>query len=170
MSKTMFPSLRVAYLVVPAKLVDGFVTALATTGQYPPLFLQAALAEFIAQGFFAAHLRRMRRLYAERQHAFVAMCRARLADWLTVEEADTGMQVIGRFTRPLDDGEVHKAAARHGVDFSRLSLQYRHAPPEHGLMLGYAGVNTENARLGVERLRAAFMEVEKSPVRAAAGG
>jgi GntR family transcriptional regulator/MocR family aminotransferase len=161
MSKTMFPSLRVAYLVVPAKLADGIVTALAGTGQYPPLFLQAALAEFIAQGFFASHLRRMRRLYAERQREFVAMCRARLADWLTVEEADTGMQVIGRFTRPFDDGDVHAAAARYGVDFSRLSLQYRHAPPQHGLMLGYAGVSTDNARVGVERLRAAFMEVER---------
>ena len=127
MSKTMFPSLRVAYIVVPAKLVEGFKTAVSITGQYPPLLIQVALADFIGQGFFAKHLRRMRRLYARRQRDFVAVCRARLDEWLTVNEIDTGMQVIGRFRRPFDDGEVLAAALRHGVDFSRLSTHYRHS-------------------------------------------
>jgi GntR family transcriptional regulator / MocR family aminotransferase len=161
MSKTMFPSLRVAYLVVPTELVNGFATALSGTGQYPPLFLQVALAEFIDQGFFATHLRRMRRLYAQRQRDFVEMCRARLARWLTVDQADTGMQIIGRFTMPMNDGEVFAAAVKQGVDFSRLSTQYRHSEPKHGLMLGYGGVATERARIGIERLRSAFEEVER---------
>lgn len=166
MSKTMFPSLRVAYLVVPRKLAEGFSTALSTTGQYPPLFLQAALAEFMSQGFFAAHLRRMRRLYAHRQREFAEMCRARLSEWLSVGDAAAGMQVIGRFTRPLDDGEILEAAVKHGVDFSRLSAQYRHSPPEHGLMLGYAGVSPEQAAAGIERLRSAFADVERAAARA----
>jgi GntR family transcriptional regulator/MocR family aminotransferase len=159
MSKTMFPSLRVGYLVVPAKLADGLVTALASTGQYPPLFIQMALAEFISQGGFAAHLRRMRRLYARRQREFIESCRARLNRWLTVNERDTGMQVIGRFTRPMDDGVVLNLALRRGVDFMRLSTQYRHGTPEHGLILGYAGVNQDQARVGIERLRTVFQKI-----------
>ena len=161
LSKTMFPSLRVAYIVVPPKLVEGFDTAVSITGQYPPLLLQAALADFISQGFLATHLRRMRRLYARRQREFIARCRERLDRWLTVGEADTGMQVVGRFRQPLDDRDVLAVALRHGVDFSPLSRHYRHAPPEQGMFLGYAGVSSEAMRVGVERLRAAFEEIEK---------
>jgi GntR family transcriptional regulator/MocR family aminotransferase len=163
LSKTMFPSLRVAYIVVPSKLVEGFKTAISITGQYPPLLLQVALADFISQGFFATHLRRMRRLYARRQREFVAMCRSRLDRWLTVNEVDTGMQVIGRFKHPMDDGEVLAAALRHGVDFSRMSTHYRYSKPEHGMFLGYAGIDAEQTRIGVERLRSAFEELERSP-------
>jgi GntR family transcriptional regulator/MocR family aminotransferase len=160
LSKTLFPSLRVAYLVVPPPLTEAFTTAVKLAGQHPPLFLQLALADFIGRGFYATHLRRMRRLYARRQRDFLAACRTRLERWLTVTEADTGMQVLGRLSRPLDDAEVHAAALRHGVDFSRLSIHYRHAAPEQGMLLGYAGVSREQARQGVERLRAAFEELD----------
>jgi len=168
LSKTMFPSLRVAYLVVPPTLVESFKTAVKIAGQHPPLFLQLALADFIGGGFYATHLRRMRRLYACRQRDFLASCRSRLGRWLTVQEADTGMQVVGRFARPRDDADVRATALRHGVDFSRLSVHYRHSEPEHGMMLGYAGVSQEQARQGVERLRAAFEELD-GPQSGAAG-
>ena len=143
LSKTMFPSIRVAYVVVPTSLVDGLKTAISVTGQHPPLPLQAALADFISQGFFATHLRRMRRIYARRQREFIALCRERLDRWLAVEEADTGMQVIGRFKLPMDDGDVLTAARRQGVDFLRMSPNYRYTEPQHGMFLGYAGVDAD---------------------------
>jgi GntR family transcriptional regulator/MocR family aminotransferase len=161
LSKTMFPTVRVAYLVVPEDLVEGFKTAVSMSGQFPPLLLQVAIADFIAEGFFATHLRRMRRLYARRQRDFVALCQARLGRWLTVQGSDAGMQVIGRFNRPMDDGEVLAAARRHGVDFVRMSTQYRYAEPEHGMLLGYAGVGQDEMHAGVEGLRAAFLELER---------
>jgi GntR family transcriptional regulator/MocR family aminotransferase len=164
LSKTMFPTIRVAYLVVPEELVGGFTTAISITGQFPPLLLQVAIADFIADGFFATHLRRMRRLYARRQREFVALCEARLDRWLSVRGSDTGMQVIGRFRQPMDDGEVLAAARRHGVDFVRMSTQYRHAEPEHGMLLGYAGVAQDQMHAGIEKLRAAFLELERVPV------
>jgi GntR family transcriptional regulator/MocR family aminotransferase len=171
LSKTMFPSLRVAYIVVPPTLIDGFDTAVSITGQYPPLVLQAALADFIAQGFLATHLRRMRRLYARRQREFVALCRARLDRWLTVNEADTGMQVIGHFRHEaLDDRDVLAVALRHGVDFSPLSRHYRHATPVQGMFLGYAGVSAEAMRQGVERLRKAFEEIDLARAGSVRGG
>jgi GntR family transcriptional regulator/MocR family aminotransferase len=160
MSKTMFPSLRIGYVVVPPALVDGFERAVNNTGQYPPLPLQAALADFISRGFFAAHLRRMRRLYARRQSEFLALCRERLGRWMDVTEADTGMQLVGRFTRPLDDGAVMSAALRRGIDCLRLSVHYRYTPAEQGLLLGYAGVDHDGMRHGVERLRLAFRDIE----------
>jgi GntR family transcriptional regulator/MocR family aminotransferase len=165
LSKTMFPSIRVAYIVVPPTLIDGFKTAVSNTGQFPPLPLQAALADFISQGFFATHLRRMRRLYARRQKEFVATCQERLDRWLAVQEADTGMQVLGRFTLPMDDGDVLVAARKHGVDFLRMSPHYRYSAPEQGMFLGYAGVDQKQMRAGVERLRRAFIEVEEAMLR-----
>lgn len=159
LSKTMFPSIRVAYLVVPRSLVEGFKTAVSITGQYPPLLLQAALADFIGQGFFATHLRRMRRLYARRMRDFVALSRDRLDPWLTVSEADTGMQVMGRFKQPIDDGVLLAAALKRGVDFSRMSTHYRFAEPQQGMFLGYAGVDRDQTRTGIARLRMAFEDV-----------
>ena len=61
----------------------------------------------------------------------------------------------------MDDGEVLAAALRHGVNFSRMSTQYRHSKPEHGMFLSYAAVNTEQARDGVEKLRLAFEDLER---------
>ncbi|MBN8994286.1 MAG: PLP-dependent aminotransferase family protein [Rhizobiales bacterium] len=165
LSKTMFPSMRIAYLVIPEKLLHGFKTALSITGQYPPLLLQVALADFISQGFFATHLRRMRRLYARRQREFLALSEARLGRWITAQPSDTGMQVSARFKQPMDDGVVLAAARRHGIDFVRMSTQYRHATPEHGMLLGYAGVGQDEMRQGVESLRAAFVELEQGAAR-----
>jgi len=169
LSKTMFPSMRIAYLVIPERLASAFKTALSITGQYPPLLPQVALADFISEGFFATHLRRMRRLYARRQREFLALCESRLGRWITVQPSDTGMQVSARFKQPLDDGVVLAAARRHGVDFVRMSTQYRHSTPEHGMLLGYAGVGQDEMRSGVENLRAAFVELDQAaPVRPAA--
>lgn len=161
MSKMMFPSLRLGYIVVPTPLVEGFKAALSATGQYPSLPLQAALADFIGEGFLAAHLRRMRSLYARRQRHFVKLCQARLGPWLDVHERDTGMQVSGRFRMAMDDADVNAAAMRRGIHFVRMSSQYYHSEPVHGAFLGYAGVGADETEIGIERLRNAFEEVQE---------
>ena len=70
LSKALAPALRLGYLVVPPELVESFLAARANADIHPPPLEQAALADLIAQGHFARHLRRMRRLYAERQGVF----------------------------------------------------------------------------------------------------
>ncbi|MCB9992124.1 MAG: PLP-dependent aminotransferase family protein [Hyphomicrobiaceae bacterium] len=160
LSKMMFPSLRVGYIVVPHPLIETFRTVVSATGHYPSLPIQTALADFIGQGFLAAHLRKMRALYSRRQRYFVKLCRERLDRWLSVDEIDTGMQILGRFRQPFDDGEVLKVARRHNVSFVRMSSQYHHFEPQHGAFFGYAGVNFEQMRAGVERLRKAFEELD----------
>lgn len=159
-SKTMFPALRVGFAVVPKQHVEGFAHALSHTGQYPPLFLQAALADFIGDGHFVAHLRRMRRLYATRQSTFLDLCARDLSPWLDVEERETGMQVLGRFVEPRDDRTVANAALRFGVDVAPLSTHYRFGPPRHGLLLGYAGVDERTMIRGVKALQKTFRSLE----------
>jgi GntR family transcriptional regulator/MocR family aminotransferase len=156
--KTMFPSLRIGFIVVPARLSQAFDAAVSITGKHPPLLLQATLADFIEEGYFAKHLAKMRRLYSERQVDFVAECNACLGEWLSVEEIDTGMQVVARFKTQMSDVDFCKRAAAHMVDVGPLSPHYRHSPPEQGIIMGYTGVGAKERQKGLERLKAAFQE------------
>ncbi|MFO1068461.1 MAG: PLP-dependent aminotransferase family protein [Geminicoccaceae bacterium] len=160
-AKTMFPSLRIGFMVVPASLAAGFRRAVTSTGHFAPLLLQAALADFIDQGFFATHLRRMRRLYAERARRFVELCRARLEPWLSVAEPDAGMQVVARLHPPLDDRTVAAAALARGIDMLALSANYRFAAPEQGLLLGYAGVGGRETEVGLRTLRSVLEQLDQ---------
>jgi GntR family transcriptional regulator/MocR family aminotransferase len=89
-SKVMFPALRLGYLVAPPDLVDAFVAARALADRHTPSVEQAALAEFITDGHFARHIRRMRALYAERQATLVGEARRELAGLLEVAPAAGG--------------------------------------------------------------------------------
>jgi GntR family transcriptional regulator / MocR family aminotransferase len=166
-SKILFPSLRIGFMVVPAALVEGFAEVVAGTGHAPPLLLQRTLADFIRQGYFSTHLKRSRRVAARRQQRLVALCRQHLERWMTLDEVDAGMQLVARFTMPLADREVSARAIQQGVDVEPLSDSYFADPPEHGLRLGFAGVDAEATLQGVLALRAVFetLEGERSDVR-----
>jgi len=158
--KTLFSSLRIGFLVVPPSLAASFDRALSVTGQFAPLLLQATLADFIREGYFAAHLKRMRRLYARRQADFIALCRQELSAWMDVSENDAGMQIIGWLKPSFDDRAIAKAALRHGVDVQPVSINYRHDPPRQGLLLGYAGLGEREMIRAVNGLRVAFQGCE----------
>lgn len=160
--KTLFASLRLGFLVVPAELADLFSRAVSVTGQFAPLLLQVTLADFIRQGYFATHLKRMRRLYARRQEQFVALCRRHLDRWITVAENDSGMQLCGRFTMRLDDRAVAAAALQHGLDVQPVSINYHHDAPEHGLLLGYAGLDARDTLTAIMALRATLRGIERA--------
>lgn len=142
-SKVLFPSLRVGYLVVPGDLVGAFLRARRALDDHPSSVAQPALTAFIQDGHFAAHIRRMRKLYAARQGALVAAIRARFADRLAVDPAPAGMHLLARFAGPWaarDDVAAAMAAARAGVTAYPLSSCYAGPPGGHGFLLGYAAV------------------------------
>jgi GntR family transcriptional regulator/MocR family aminotransferase len=160
--KTLFSSLRLGFLVVPPELSESFDRAISITGQFAPQLLQHTLADFIRQGHFAAHLKRMRRLYARRQQQFVALCRQHLARWMTVAENDSGMQLLGRFVASFDDREVAAEALRHGIDVQPVSINYHHDDPEHGLLLGFAGLTVRETLAAIVALRETFQVLERA--------
>jgi GntR family transcriptional regulator/MocR family aminotransferase len=162
--KTLFSSLRLGFLAVPYELANSFSRAISVTGQFAPLVLQLTVADFIREGHFATHLRRMRRLYARRQKQFVDLCAEHLARWISVTENDSGMQLLGRFVMPFDDGTVAAAALRHGVDVQPISINFHHDPPEHGLFLGFAGLEEKDVLPTILALRVTFRELEASTV------
>ena len=99
-SKTMFPALRVGYVIAPEGLETAFAHAVRNTGQTVPQPVQGALAEFIEAGHYGRHVRRMRTLYARRQAHLFALVREHLRDVLELVPSEAGMQVAGGSPSP----------------------------------------------------------------------
>ena len=91
----LFPALRLAYLVVPPNMVDKFALAQSRGMRHAPLLDQAVLCDFITEGHFARHIRRMRELYAERVEVFSECMRRHLKGLLSVPEVEAGLQTVG---------------------------------------------------------------------------
>ena len=155
-AKILFPAMRLGFLVVPDILRDGITAALSVTGQFAPLVTQAALADFMNEGHFTRHLRRMRRLYAARRQFFIELCDEYLKPWLGLRRTEAGIQLVGLFHGGHDDKLVARAALAVGVNVSPLSIQYRHGSPQRGLVMGFASADEETSRKAVLRLRQLF--------------
>lgn len=141
LSKVMFPGLRLGYLVVPDALIDAFRRAswhLAREGHYP---VQAALADFIASGQLARHIRRMRELYLSRQQHLRQAVQQRLGDALPLSGGEAGMHLLAHLPAEVDDQALAQQGwARHQLILRPLSAHSLAAIPPRGWLLGYAGV------------------------------
>jgi GntR family transcriptional regulator/MocR family aminotransferase len=152
-SKVLFPSLRLGYMVVPPDLIEEFRAMRAIASRHSPLIEQAVLADFISQGHFAHHVRRMRALYAERQRLLIAAITSELDGLLEVQPTEAGMHLVGWLPEGVDDRSIVRQAALQGMKMMPLSL-YSHTPLKRGgLLLGYACVNEHAIRTGVQKLK-----------------
>lgn len=159
MSKVMFPGLRIGYMVVPEDLIDAFLAVRSLVDAHPSSIAQAALVDFIGEGHLAAHIRRMRSLYAARQAALIDAVRARLGERLQLAPSAAGMHLVGRLAPGLDDRRVAEAAAAAGIEAPALSGYYQGPARARGLLLGYAGVPEAEMVPAVARLAAAVETV-----------
>jgi GntR family transcriptional regulator/MocR family aminotransferase len=166
-SKTLFPALRVGYLVVPPSLAEPFAVAMRHTGHSAPVAVQAALADFIRDGHFAAHVRRMRVLYASRQARLLRAARRHLAGLVDVRPAEAGMHLVAELPPDADDVAITARGLEAGILLRPLSSHYVGRADRRGLLLGYAGVPEREIEGGVEQL-AQVLE-ERSRPRAQAG-
>ncbi len=159
-SKVLFPALRLGYLVVPPDLVDAFTTLRALVDRHSPMLEQAVLADFIIEGHFARHIRRMRMLYAERQGYLLEAARRELAGLLEIEAAEAGMHLPAWLPETVDDVAASQRAATYGVDAPPLSA-YCIGPSCRGaLLLGYANCSPQEIDQGVERLARALSALQ----------
>jgi GntR family transcriptional regulator/MocR family aminotransferase len=157
-SKVLFPSLRLGYLVAPPELLNGLLAARRFTDVHPPPLEQMALADFIAEGHFIRHLRKMRQIYLERRNTLIDALRRELADLLDVVVPEAGMHLIAWLPANMSTQTVARLIAEHGLDIS-LASQFSQCPPvREGLLLGFAGTPPEELRAGVHRLALALHE------------
>ncbi len=102
---------------------------------------QAALADFIDEGYLSRHLRHMRRVYAGRRIHFMAEFEKYLSPWMELGRTDSGIQLVGFLRGKWLDKTVATAARGHDVNVSPLSMQYRFKPARQGLLMGFAAVD-----------------------------
>ncbi|HZD11108.1 MAG TPA: PLP-dependent aminotransferase family protein [Candidatus Binatia bacterium] len=162
-SKTLFPGLRLGYLVVPEDLVEVFITARNAVSLAPPFLAQAVVNDFLEQGHFSRHIRRMRRRYARRRDVFVAAMQEELGDIVQLGPSDAGLHVTAWLPPELDDVLVWQRAQENEVTVLPLSWLCQQPPARKGLVLGFALAPEEDIRSGVQRLARAIEEATKMP-------
>jgi len=142
-SKVLFPSLRVGYMIVPTALADVFAQGLSELYREGHTLLHAVLAEFINEGYLAAHIRRLRALYAERCETLTRAITARYGERFALLGAQSGLHLVLELD-DLCDMDIARLAQERGVISRALSQYYsRQVVARNGLILGYASVPTE---------------------------
>ena len=149
-SKVMYPGLRMSYLVVPQALVQSFASGLNQLFRPGQLSLQAAMSDFITEGYFASHVRRMRGIYAERQCELKRSLESHFGDSTQVSGGNAGLHLTTRFNEPVDLGLMTSFCEAKGVALRDLSLYYQGDSPLPGYVLGYGGIATDQVEAAVQ--------------------
>jgi GntR family transcriptional regulator/MocR family aminotransferase len=152
-SKVMFPALRLGYVVVPKDLVPAFSAARDAADVFSSTLYQVVLTDFIREGHFARHIRRMRMLYMERRRVLMKAIQMQMGDTLEVIGAEAGMHLVGLLRPGVDDVTVAKKAGERGISATPLSSCYTKSPVRGGLILGYGGVNSQQIYEGIRKLK-----------------
>jgi GntR family transcriptional regulator / MocR family aminotransferase len=152
-NKVMFPALRLGYVVVPKDLVPAFSTARDATDVFSSTLYQAVMTDFIREGHFARHIRRMRILYRERRTALLEAIQKQLGEKLEVIGAEAGMHLVALLRPGASDVAVARKAAQMGVSAMPLSACYSKPPVRGGLILGYGGTDSHQISDGIRKLR-----------------
>lgn len=152
-SKVLFPSLRVGYIVIPRNLVDHFSAARRFMDYGPPLFFQGVIADFIQDGHFARHLRRMRSLYQKRRAALVESIDRELGSTVKVLGSDAGMHLTTTLQNNISDTEISRRAASDSLWIWPLSASYLERATSKGFILGFANTAETDIAPAVQKLR-----------------
>ncbi|MCA9756266.1 MAG: PLP-dependent aminotransferase family protein [Candidatus Eisenbacteria bacterium] len=160
--KVLFPSLRLGYLIVPPHLVDAVVAAKSVASRHAPLLDQAILADFIVDGHFGRHIRRMRGIYAERFEVLSRSATKELDGLLDLSPIEAGLQTVGWLPADVEASDVVDAAGARGVEVTSLASCCTRVRLPNVLQLGFAAVRPGQIRRGTKLLRDAILSVSSS--------
>jgi GntR family transcriptional regulator/MocR family aminotransferase len=160
-SKSIVPSLRIGYLVLPPALVESFQRVRFTMSRQPPGVEQAILAEFISEGHLERFVRATLRIYHERQEALVDAIEAHAEGMLETSPNGTGMYLVAWLNPGVDDQSAARAAATHGVDVIPLSTFCTRQLRRKGLVLGYSAYEANRIRLAVKQLAVVLSKIHE---------
>lgn len=143
-SKVMYPGIRLGYLVVPPNLVESFKSGLYELQRPGQVVIQAALADFIEEGHFASHIRRLRQIYGERRRLLQAALAPISKVGARLSTVDSGLHLVVEFDQTCDDVRVAELASEQGLRVYPLSHYCMGEKTEKGLIIGYAYAATEH--------------------------
>ncbi|WP_434665695.1 PLP-dependent aminotransferase family protein [Paraburkholderia sp. A3BS-1L] len=159
LSKVMFPSLRLGYVVLPKDLVAPFAAVCTVIGRSPSTLMQAVAADFIREGHLQTHIRHTRGLYQRRQHALLTELGSQLGHCLSAAPVDAGMHVLGWLNADVDDQHVARALAQRGVYTYALGEYCLQQTQRPALLIGFAGTAEANMRRAVAHMAEALKQL-----------
>lgn len=148
LSKVLFPGLRLGYVVVPVQLVDAFAAARLVADTHRATFEQVVLAEFIEEGHFERHVRRMQVLYRERRDVLIDCLTREFGADVRLSGEEAGMHLVLWLPRGVDSRDVQHRAAGRGIDAIPVSAFAVDRAVDAGLVLGYTHMDAERIRPG----------------------
>ena len=156
MSKILYPSLRLGYIVAPEQLVDSLVKVRSTMDQHSPAIDQATLARFITEGFFLSHVRRMRKLYSERRDFFIDQFNNLLGDRFILQIPEAGLNFVAWLKREEDFPMIKRVTLEIGVRPSPLSFFCIQAKLKPAFVFGFAAWTPAQIREGLIKLESSL--------------
>ncbi len=152
MSKILYPSLRLGYLVVPEQLVDPIAKIRSAMDQHSPAIDQATLARFITEGFFLSHIKRMRKLYLERRDFFIEQFNKLLGDRFVLQIPEAGLHFVAWLRREADFARVARVRAEIGVKPTSLAFLCVQAKLKPAFVFGFAAWTPAQIRESLVKL------------------
>ena len=156
MSKILYPSLRLGYIVAPEQLVEPLIKIRAVTDQHSPAIDQATLARFLTEGFFLSHIKRMRKLYSDRREFFVEQFNNLLGKYFILEIPEAGLHFVAWLRQKEQMPVLTRVCTEIGIRPSPLSSCFMKAEPAPALTFGFAAWSCAQIREGLSKFAAAL--------------
>jgi len=156
MSKILYPSLRIGYILAPEQLVDPMIKIRAVMDQHSPAIDQATLARFLTEGFFLSHIKRMRKLYSDRRDFFVEEFNRLLGKHFVLQVPEAGLHFVAWLRRKKDLSSITSVCKEIGIRPSPLSSCFMKAELNPALTFGFAAWSRAQIREGLARFASAL--------------
>jgi GntR family transcriptional regulator/MocR family aminotransferase len=156
LSKILYPSLRLGYIVAPEKLIEPMIKIRAVMDQHSPAIDQATLARFLTEGFFLSHIKRMRQLYSDRRQFFIQQFNNLLSKYFVLEVPEAGLHFVAWVRQKEQMPLIARVCAEIGIRPSPLSSCFMKAEPAPALTFGFAAWSRAQIREGLSKFAAAL--------------
>jgi GntR family transcriptional regulator/MocR family aminotransferase len=156
MSKILYPSLRLGYIVAPEQLIEPMIKIRAVMDQHSPAIDQATLARFLTEGFFLSHIKRMRKLYSDRREFFIEQFNSLLSKYFILEIPEAGLHFVAWLRRKTDLPLITRVCGEIGIRPSPLSSCFMKVEPEAALTFGFAAWSRAQIREGLSKFATAL--------------
>ena len=155
MSKILYPSLRIGYILAPEQLVDPMIKIRAVMDQHSPAIDQATLARFLTEGYFLSHIKRMRKLYSDRREFFIEQFNKLLSEHFILQIPEAGLHFVAWLRRKKDLPVITRVCSEIGIRPSPLSSCFMKAELNPALTFGFAAWSRAQIREGLAKFAAA---------------
>ena len=156
MSKILYPSLRLGYIVAPHQLVEPMIKIRAVMDQHSPAIDQATLARFLTEGFFLTHIKRMRKLYSDRRDFFIEQFNKLLGKYFILEIPEAGLHFVAWVRQKEHMPVITRVCTDIGIRPSPLSSCFMKVEPKPALTFGFAAWSRAQIREGLSKFAAAL--------------